>query len=1096
MKKKFGIFILVALLILCSAAMAACADKDGSGLFGDYNRKEEIKEEVKIDADEGMKFDGIFDEALWQDLNWVEMKSLESNRDERYDMVHLDDCNVRATGTMTDKGMYYAMETDDPIIWTGDATDIRDPFQKTGMSVYIADYVYKNIAEGSFEFGFAADGTYALRKFFLGGYKNYPVMNIGLGVHIDGAVNTDGNGGYSLEVFIPWSSLGYDAKPERIRSMFTIERNEKAENESPFAWELIGKPLGVTWDSVGTWHVFDENGFYIAPEGENFGHYKDKTYTDGFDLSHDNGENPYVDSTAGADAKLYVKDFYDTVQYAETTIKINEIYNNDGFPKVGFMFAGDPATIGGETHSRSVMATFDISADGKRINGFYSTESQLDQFSTWDWESSKIISVANAFSVTAQAATIAVYRNGEKFYYFVNGILVGENAYEYIAADTKTFAAILSFNVGARYSDYIFLTGEDASAKGNSMISSATPSHYDIDGDESDWSDYSGTVIGSWAYDGSGKEFTVKSILKDDGLYFLTKAKHGLYLSGNAQITWNSSIEIGLTTQNGTASLSLFAAPGRADIMTAVMKTDDSGVSGSPTRYTSVIEGYIPMDLLDYMNAVVDGKVRIGFAWRTGNGDETVNVKDDPDGSALDSTKYEVIMSRGRNADKPYIWHPYNSAPWETDKRSYVGAEGITVSGRAEERTVDGKSEDWNNFNGYTAKAEGVATIKDGEVTIDDRGYGFTSMLHKGRDGLYFYTVAKHRKYKISDETVGWQSNFVIEAGISKNSDNTAVGSVRQFFFTPEGCIPHGVAIDYVMRTVGSDAEGYTTITEGFIPNAELVNPNDEVFDKATGLAKDGYSVRVGVAWRTRDDNLQIQNRGYDCYWQTPETEGWNIPNMLYCDEDGLRTSQYKPEAFTIDGNADDWSKVGVFDSRTGNDSTLGSDQQRSVETKVAYKDEGLYFVTVAKTYSVVGFNYQTGAPNNGNAFRNTSVELQIEKSGGGNAQLWFASYGNVLPGKIESRCEITSESVTVGGEPRTRYTVVIEGFISQAAIRQLAGLDNPDSLSMLAVFANVNPQNDGVSGQYSDPIDGGAVNGNTASFWGTFGSYHTVNKS
>ena len=48
----------------------------------------------------------------------------------------------------------------------------------------------------------------------------------------------------------------------------------------------------------------------------------------------------------------------------------------------------------------------------------------------------------------------------------------------------------------------------------------------------------------------------------------------------------------------------------------------------------------------------------------------------------------------------------------------------------------------------------------------------------------------------------------------------------------------------------------------------------------------------------------------------------------------------------------------------------------------------------------------------------------------------------------------------------------------------------------MLAVFANVNPQNDGVSGQYSDPIDGGAVNGNTASFWGTFGSYHTVNKS
>ena len=1097
MKKKFGIFILVALLILCSAAMAACADKDGSGLFGDYNRKEEVKEEAKIDADEGMKFDGVFDEALWENLNWLDLKSEAANRDDRYYAVHLDDCNIRATGTMTDKGMYYAMETDDPIIWTGDDTDIRDPFQKTGMSVYIADYSYKNIAEGSFEFGFAADGTYALRKFFLGGYKNYPVMNIGLGVHIDGAVNTAGNGGYSLEVFIPWSSLGYDAKPDKVRSMFTIERNEKAANKSPFAWELVGKPLGVTWDSVGTWHVFDESGVYVAPEGENFGHYNDKKYTEGFDLSHDGGDNPYVDSTAGADAKLYVKNFYDTVLYAETTIKINEIYNNDGFPKVGFMFAGDPVKVGDETHSRSVMATFDVSADGKKINGFFSTESKLDQFSTWDFASAKKITVSNAFNVTADAAKIAVYRNGETFYYFVNGILVGQNTYSYITAETKTFAAILSFNVGARYSDYTFLTGADASAKGGSMISAATPSYYTIDADESDWSGYTGTVIGSWAYDGSGKEFTVKSILKDDGLYFLTKAKHGLYLSGIGQITWNSSIEVGLTTQNGTASLSMFAAPDRADMMTAVMKTDDSEVSGSPTRYTSVIEGYIPMDLLEYMNAVVDGKVRIGFAWRTGNGDKTVNVKTDPDGTALDATQYEVIISRSRNADKPYIWHPYNSAPWERDKRSYVGAEGITVSGKAEERIVDGDSEDWDNFNGYVAKAEGVETIEEGAVIRDDRGYGFASMLHKGEDGLYFYTVAKHRKYKISDELIGWNTNFVIETGISSNSDNKAVGGAKQFFFTPEGCIPHGVAIDYVMRTVGSDAEGYTTITEGFIPNAELVNSNDEAFDKATGLAKDGYSVRVGVGWRTRDDYLQIQNRGYDCYWQTPETDGWNIPNMLYCDGDGLRTSQYKAESFTIDGKADDWSGVSVFDSMTGNDSSLGSDQQRGVETKVAYKEEGLYFVTVAKTYSVVSTNYQTGSANNSNAFRNTSIEIEIKKSDGVNfAQLWFTSYGNVLPGKIESRCEITPETVTVGGAARTRYTVVIEGFISQAAISQLAGLDNPDSLSMLAVFANVNPQSDGVSGEYSDPIDGGTVNGNTAAFWGTFGTYHSVSKS
>lgn len=872
MKKKIISLVLTLTLLLSAVALAACGDAQNNGLFDGYVRKPEAPpadRNADVDADEGIVFDGKFDEDIWQNLTWVEMVSTRNQRDDRYTMVDLDDCTIKATGTMTDKGVYYAMITDDPINWNGNnTTDKRDPFQKTGMSVYIADCSYRSIDEGAFEFGFATDGTYQLRKRMLGEYMVYPVLGIGTGVNVKGEVNTANTQGYAIEVFIPWKSLGYQSKPDAIMSMFTIERNQFAREKSPFAWELIGKPFGVDFGAPGTWFKFDEGGRVVASEGENFGHLDSRTYySEGFDLSHDNGENPYVDSTAGPDAKLYIKNFNETKFYVETTIKVNEIYNGDKYPKVGWMFMGEPTMQNGESHFRSVMAMYDVTADASAIKNFIATETNIDTVSGWAWSSPKILNANNDIGITADNAKIAVYRNGNKFHYFMNDVYIGERTYDYIGDNTKTGGAILSFNVGAKYFDYTILKGDAAVTKGEAMIKTK---HYTIDGDDSDWAEYSGRVLGSYAYDNSGKEFTVKAILKDDGLYFVTKAKHAVYLKGNSEWSHNTSLEIGMTTNGGAGSVTLHVTPDKAHLCTAVMKTEDSGVTGSYTRYTTVTEGYVSAAQLNALGAITDGKVRVAFSWRTGTGKKLADGTWDP-------AENDVINSLGRLDSQPYIWYQVDTPAWEKGRRSYVGGSGITLSGKATERVIDGDDSDWAGWSGRESVARGN----------DDPSKGFVARYYKGNDGLYFFVRVAHNKYSTNDYDCCMLSNFVIETATSTNS-NTEHSGTRQFFFTPIGCVRQGDAVDYVMKTTGSEGN-YVTIVEGFIPNDMICNPDATRFDPATGLGKGNYVVRIGGAWRTRGDVISIKAGSYD-YWEPTDASGWNVVDMYYLTANGIET--------------------------------------------------------------------------------------------------------------------------------------------------------------------------------------------------------------
>lgn len=192
------------------------------------------------------------------------------------------------------------------------------------------------------------------------------------------------------------------------------------------------------------------------------------------------------------------------------------------------------------------------------------------------------------------------------------------------------------------------------------------------------------------------------------------------------------------------------------------------------------------------------------------------------------------------------------------------------------------------------------------------------------------------------------------------------------------------------------------------------------------------------------------------------------------------------PESYVVDGDDSDWSGVEEMSSVTGADPTLGDLPQRGASYKAVYREEGLYILCTAKTYKFTESNYVADKANNAIAFRNTSLEVQIAKPAGGNAQIWITSYGNVLPRKIESAFSVTPQTVGTGAESRTLYNVTIEAFVSSDALKQLLGVTSlDDALSIAAVFTNVSAQGD--SGLSSDPINGGAVTATTSGYYGTF---------
>ena len=190
----------------------------------------------------------------------------------------------------------------------------------------------------------------------------------------------------------------------------------------------------------------------IFAKGENIGYVNGFISTGGVDVSLDSGENPSAKINGGGEQYAYFNDVYGQKFYHEIKFNVENIVNNEMYPKFGVLLQGEDFRFAFYVE----MATnLTASAVGRVCykNG------------TYVWSEASLVSVGALSFTGDKYITMSVVRDGSDVYLYVNGKLVICEKDVALLDGKDTAVAEFSFNTTVNMKDYFILNGDDADAK-------------------------------------------------------------------------------------------------------------------------------------------------------------------------------------------------------------------------------------------------------------------------------------------------------------------------------------------------------------------------------------------------------------------------------------------------------------------------------------------------------------------------------------------------------------------------------------------------------------------------------------------------------
>lgn len=528
-----------------------------------------------------------------------------------------------------------------------------------------------------------------------------------------------------------------------------------------------------------------------------------------------------------------------------------------------------------------------------------------------------------------------------------------------------------------------------------------------IDGNKDDWADYAGEVkrVRTIENDVEGDRYLEYMITKEeDGLYVYSEALVNLWLTGENDWYRNTNIELNITTATeGNAQFYVAAEDKVTKNITGIIKREQKVVNDKTYNFVTA-EAFVSNETLMLQGVDVEKDYfRVGFSFRNGKRQNT--------DEELDPAENEVVVpiTLGANTHQPFIWYSYGCNPYG-DKvgRLYVYEDGIGGIS-ASDKVIDGNYDDWNDYKGVDAVAEGRANVTGGVTDTSSMGKGFVAQAIKGADGVYVYATVRHAQWKEIDLEGHMNSNLAVGFALT-NTDYTGNNSTlewlrgNEIFFTSVGS-NYGGAVDYVInRSENVDDKGlYTTVIEGFIPynvlfsghinNSGSTNVSDidwnTVFNSETGEIAEGYALRVGFQWRTREEQAYMQGRNLRNDWLTCIFESVpsqaNAWKMFFLDDKGIHQSRVTGDSFL----SIDWENE--YSGETSKVVGTGASSDLDTQTKAILKSDGLYTHTVSKMK-----HFTQGIATSGDWwnfwYKNTSVEIRGVNANNQNVQLAYIS--------------------------------------------------------------------------------------------------------
>lgn len=183
--------------------------------------------------------------------------------------------------------------------------------------------------------------------------------------------------------------------------------------------------------------------------GENFG-VSEGTYftTEGVSLANDKGDNATISFVGGAPQYAYLQDLHTDKFCFETQVNVNEVLNNDGYPKFGIMANGSSEMV-------KFFVDMTPAMTATHVGVVYQPTGCGD-----DWANSRSVNVPGMAFTGSDIVKLKLVRDGQAYYFYVNDSLVLYDETGFVAENTAV--GIFSFNAAMTASDYSVLTGSKA----------------------------------------------------------------------------------------------------------------------------------------------------------------------------------------------------------------------------------------------------------------------------------------------------------------------------------------------------------------------------------------------------------------------------------------------------------------------------------------------------------------------------------------------------------------------------------------------------------------------------------------------------------
>lgn len=936
----------------------------------------------------------------------------------------VNDVNMKVYAHLGEEGVFFGFVSDDKFVNYNTGNDV---FNNTSVEIQVAPNGTETLNSNVVQLRLGANGTpdqwvgfpaddmkYAYTK------KYIPSMGV---VHIDGELNNRAEG-YSVELYLPYTSIGLSEKPESVVCAPSFNTMPDPYSATRATWTMM---LGCDLGQPATWYVVDETGMTAHTAG-----FKEK----GTGVAQDKGFNEFYYFGTEPQESYYLK----TTLNVQTTV--NPFLNDDNFPKFGLV-----------NKSEHALQTFHIDAAQRTGTNFGTVRAVQSTASgtNWMWNNASSTSMeghwGNRYLDKYRNKQLETIYYGGDLYFVLNGVLV-KTVKNFAPESEGAVPGFMCFNTKATFANNEFVTDRD---QVKAELDKFLAKDRKIDGDLSDWTDedvnrHAKTVSDSV----NGNAMTVRAFRGTDGLYISYEVNHKVNLTPTKwDDGWwnNTNIEfyVNGAGENNHYALTSFGDSGYMDgVMISTRNPDRT--------YFTVAEIFVPFASLEKDGLGKNEPLEAGFAFKSTNGtaDSNLNGKD---WWAIEGTpatvrlpvqekgigeEFTLAYSAGPESGvtgdapaaakvfagdtvslvaNPFARSGYTFAGWTDGTYGYAAGEGFVMPEENVTLTPEWVAADAAGTFAvtYAAGAEGV----QGTLPVDGKTYAQGEMIALAECAL---TRAGYRFGGWSDGTAVYRAGGKVFMG-GADATFTAVWEK-----------------EYTV-TYAFGGEG----VEGELP--------------AVGSFVAGESVRVSNELPARE--------GYDFFGWTDGANVYQADDFFAMPEENVTLTAVWKVKIKIDGSLSDWSAIG---SKTIGAHSIVAEDGREATWYGVLRDDGLYL-------AVEIYHNLLGSGRN-DWWKNLNFEIHIGAQSVQHYVYIAGEDGGVYRLGKSSNDLLAAYGHAAGTDKNTTHRSVFEVFFPNNLI---AGVKETDGSLRIGVAVKTN-------GDYNDAgserITGGSYNYDGGDTW------------